>query len=526
MLAALLLRLARRLERQLVERLAVIERTRRVAERNRVLRVVVVRRPRPLHGVGNLVDKLDDLLHCHVRHHHHVRNVALARQLPVLHERLGRARQHNSRRALVQHSLHAAVPQHGCEEACVRVALLHLLVQRLETALLEGVPEEDGGVSVARAHDGRVDRVQVLDLLRHVVEVLLPADDHAARHRAAEELVSRHAHRVNLLREVNLLELLHERQHQRVQRTVAVDEPLIAGEAEPRHHLHLGVHGVDGTLHGRADVGDEDGVPVRVLRQLLLEVLVVHLTRRRGADLAVLNLVVAARLEHGVVRVLRRVQDALRVHLTGAEDRVQVALRAARCDVAPVLVLRDLPEVGEEGKHVQLELAGVHRVVRLDERVAQVVDRVLHAVEDLLVVVVQVVRVPEVEARAVVQVLPVLLEHVADHLVVRQHVLPVHHHLEALLLHELAEAEVQALLGGQEDLVAVLVNVLQALQALLAHGLADRRHEVGELRGAADRHLHHLALRVPRLHDLRDVVRHGAGFVWKCACLSNEVQIL
>ena len=63
-----------------------------------------------------------------------------------------------------------------------------------------------------------------------------------------------------------------------------------------------------------------------------------------GDDLAI-HPVVVCRLEDRVVRLARRVHDAVWVALTREEHAVQVALRASGRDVAPVVPLFYLPQL-------------------------------------------------------------------------------------------------------------------------------------------------------------------------------------
>lgn len=59
-------------------------------------------------------------------------------------------------------------------------------------------------------------------------------------------------------------------------------------------------------------------------------------------------------LEHAVVRLARRVEDAVRQVLAPDQDAVQVTLGAAVGDVAPVLVLVDVPQPRKPLQHADL----------------------------------------------------------------------------------------------------------------------------------------------------------------------------
>lgn len=63
--------------------------------------------------------------------------------------------------------------QHVLEHVCVAHALLHIATNALVALTRERVPEVDGGVAVAAAHDGRIPGVQVLHVTgqgHHVLE--------------------------------------------------------------------------------------------------------------------------------------------------------------------------------------------------------------------------------------------------------------------------------------------------------------------------------------------------------------------
>ena len=83
---------------------------------------------------------------------------------------------------------------------------------------------------------------------------------------------------------------------------------------------------------------------------------------------------------------------------------MQVAFSPAAGDVAPVLILLEVPEASEPVEHGHLQWPRVHAVVALHERVAQVV--VAQVVVELMqrgqvqVVQIQIVRVTERQWRS------------------------------------------------------------------------------------------------------------------------------
>lgn len=74
----------------------------------------------------------------------------------------------------------------------------------------------------------------------------------------------------------------------------------------------------------------------------------------RGARLDGVHAIHARGLEDGVVRLVGGVENAVGQILAAHQDAMQIALRAAVCDVAPVLVLVDLPQPRKPLQHSNL----------------------------------------------------------------------------------------------------------------------------------------------------------------------------
>mmetsp|Transcript_14032 Transcript_14032/g.28852 ORF Transcript_14032/g.28852 Transcript_14032/m.28852 type:complete len:233 (+) Transcript_14032:635-1333(+) len=225
--------------------------------------------------------------------------------------------------------------------------------------------------------------------------MLLSCDRHAARHGTSQHLVPRNCDRVNGLSEGHLRCEVNEGHHHCKEGAIAVDVEAFARNIEGLEDAEDAVEVVDGALDGGADVDVDDDWAVDVLLDLGGKDVVVDLSHGEGGDGLGVHAVVPGGLEDGVVCLLGGIEDAVGVALPGQEDAVEVALRSAGANVSPVLVLLHLPKTCHEVDHSTLKLPRVHAVVRGDVRVPEVVDAVLHELIQLLVVVHQIVRVPE-----------------------------------------------------------------------------------------------------------------------------------
>mmetsp|Transcript_1414 Transcript_1414/g.4224 ORF Transcript_1414/g.4224 Transcript_1414/m.4224 type:complete len:277 (+) Transcript_1414:904-1734(+) len=270
---------------------------------------------------------------------------------------------------------------------------------------------------VAAAHDGGVPRVQVLHLTGQRHDVAHAGDDDAARHRRAHKLVATHTDAAYGLLERHHGCTLHEGDHEAEQRSVAVDVETILTVPSLGQDCQHPIQVIDCPPHRGADVDINDGGAVHVGGQLLLQFLVVYLPARHRAHLDGVHAVHACCLHHRVVRLFRGVQDPVRQIFAAYEDTVQVAFRAAVSDVAPVLVVLNLPQLGEPIQHPDLELAGMHAIVRLDEGVSQVVDAELGQTLQGSVIEVQIVGIPHVVLSALSELNAVGLEHLLHLLV-------------------------------------------------------------------------------------------------------------
>src|SRR6478736_2898727 len=299
-----------------------------------------------------------------VGHDHEVADALERGNLPAGHDFVGRTGEDHGDGVLAERGrdaggFHAELRVAGDVEA-----VRHGALQTGRAEAFEGVPQHDRGEGVPGAGEGGVQDAHVLDAARDAIDVLALGEDDAARHGRAEELV--------------------------------------AAEAELLEHPARGADVVDGPFHRGADVQEQDRRYVAVNAQGLFEVLQVDGAALLAADHDAAHAEHAQALLHGVVGVLRVVDDAARVHLAGQIEAVHVALGAAVRNVAPDVLAFCAGELGKAVHDVALDVVRAHAVVRGGERITDVVERVTEEREELAVVEGLVTRVADLRlARAV-----------------------------------------------------------------------------------------------------------------------------
>ena len=92
------------------------------------------------------------------------------------------------------------------------------------------------------------------------------------------------------------------------------------------------------------------------------------------------------------------------------EYAVEISLGSTGGNVPPVVFQFNLPQVGEEVDHGALELARMDAVVRGDEGIAHIINRVLYKLVELLVIMHKVVWIVEMDGGALLKVAIVRLE--------------------------------------------------------------------------------------------------------------------
>mmetsp|Transcript_19675 Transcript_19675/g.54910 ORF Transcript_19675/g.54910 Transcript_19675/m.54910 type:complete len:286 (+) Transcript_19675:1780-2637(+) len=268
---------------------------------------------------GHARTALDQVLHKllqlgdrDVGHDHHVCDVILTCELPLAHEGLLQGPlKHHGVAELIQHGLDAHHLQHVLQHVRVAHALLHIPLHALIALTRQRVPQVDGSVAVAAAHDGGVPAVQVLHIGGERHDQLEAGDDDTAGHGGAHKLVPAHGHAADGLAEGDHGGLLQERHHHAKQCAIAVDKEALLREATLLQDVQDLVQVIHCTLHGGADVEVQDGGLVLVGQQVLAQVLVVNLASLQCVHLDGRHAVHAGSLEHRVVALLACVQDAV-----------------------------------------------------------------------------------------------------------------------------------------------------------------------------------------------------------------------
>mmetsp|Transcript_5001 Transcript_5001/g.9770 ORF Transcript_5001/g.9770 Transcript_5001/m.9770 type:complete len:312 (-) Transcript_5001:569-1504(-) len=262
--------------------------------------------------------------------------------------------------------------------------------------LPQRIPEIQRRLPIPTPHNSRIHAIQIINPLLHLLHVFFPGQCNPAGHGTPQHLVPAHGDRIDGLLERYLRSPIHERHHHGEQRTITVNVEPLAGNAQRFEYPQDAVQVIHGALDGGPDVHVDDHGTIAIRLDLARQRVVIDFPHGQGGYRLGVHPVVPRRLEDAVMCLTAGVQDAVGVALPREEDAVEVPLRAAGGDVAPVGVLGHLPQVGEEVDDGALELAAVHAVIGRDEGVAQVVDGVLHEFVQFLVVVHEVVRVAEV----------------------------------------------------------------------------------------------------------------------------------
>mmetsp|Transcript_2662 Transcript_2662/g.6261 ORF Transcript_2662/g.6261 Transcript_2662/m.6261 type:complete len:352 (+) Transcript_2662:66-1121(+) len=234
-------------------------------------------------GRGSALDELRhkvlQLLHADVGHDHHVGDLALAGELPLAHKRrVLRPLKDDGRAEGVKHRLDARRLQHRLEDMGVAETLFHVFAHALVPLFGQGVPHVDGGVAVARAHDGRVTAVEVLHVGGEGHDVPLPRHDHAAWHGGSDELVARDRDAPDGLLESHHRRRLDKGDHEAKEGPVAVYVEAILRVACPMQYVQDTVEVIDCTLDSGPNVHVEDGRPAKVCFELFFEHIIVDLT--------------------------------------------------------------------------------------------------------------------------------------------------------------------------------------------------------------------------------------------------------
>jgi hypothetical protein len=96
---------------------------------------------------------------------------------------------------------------------------------------------------------------------------------------------------------------------------------------------------------------------------------------------------------HGIVRVFGVINEPFRMQFSGEEESVHVSFGAAVGAVSPSRVRRSIGKAEKLGENFALEFPAVEKVVALDVRIADVVERKLQEAQQRRVVEIGVARI-------------------------------------------------------------------------------------------------------------------------------------
>ena len=332
-----------------------------------------------LSGLNQFLHKPIDLVASDIGHNNNVGNILLASQLPSLNESVVHGPlQNDSAAKVVQSASEAGIVQHLAKVPSGIDAVRHIALDAGNTLLPKRVPKVERRLTVAAAHDGGINAIEIIDPLLHLLHVLLARKGDSTRHGTSQHLVSADGNAINGLTKRHLRSKVHEGHHHGEEGTVAVNVESIAGNTKLGKDAKDSVQIVHSTLHGGANVDINDHGFVEVLLNLRGQGIVINLSGGQCLDGPRFHPIVSGSLEDRVMRLLAGVKDAIGVTFAREEDAMEVTLRSAGGDVSPVLVRFHLPKAGKEINNTALELSRMDTIVGGDVGISEVVDRVLH----------------------------------------------------------------------------------------------------------------------------------------------------
>mmetsp|Transcript_3763 Transcript_3763/g.7803 ORF Transcript_3763/g.7803 Transcript_3763/m.7803 type:complete len:390 (-) Transcript_3763:151-1320(-) len=242
--------------------------------------------------------------------------------------------------------------------------------------------------------------------------MFLPAQSNPTGHRASQHLVATDGNAINRLLKRNLRSPIDEGHHHGKQCSITMNVVPLPRNPQSLENPQNPVQIIYRSLHRRSNVDIDNHRAIPILGNLRSQRIVVDLSHGQGRNSLGVHPVIPGCLKHAVMRLPRTIQNPIRVTLPRQQNAVQVPLRPARGDVPPILPLLHLPQLGEKFNDRALELPGMHPIIRSNERVPQVIDRILHKLIELLVIIHQIVRIPKVHAALPLEQLIVTLQNV------------------------------------------------------------------------------------------------------------------
>ena len=282
-------------------------------------------------GFLQFFDESVDLVRGDVGHDDNVRNVIVARQLPALdHLIVEGSFQHDCGRQVVEAARHSNRLEFVLQVPGRIHAMDDVALDPSNALFAEAVPQIEGRLTVATAHDGRIDGIEVIDPLFKALDVFLATQSDAARHGCAQEFVSTDGNAVNGFPEGNFRRKFDKRHHECKESAVAMDVELFPGDGKLFEHAKDPIEVVDSAFDGRPNVDIEDDRSIAIVLDGLCQNVVIDFSHGQCWDRLTFHAVIARRLEDRIMRFLRRVEDAVGEAFAGHEDAVQIAFGARR----------------------------------------------------------------------------------------------------------------------------------------------------------------------------------------------------
>jgi hypothetical protein len=281
-----------------------------------------------------LVDKGINLGPRHVGHDHHVRNIFFTRQLPTLDECVVHGPfQDDSGTQVVQSARQALFGQLVTQVPSSLHAVHDIAFDSSNALFAQTVPQIQGRLSIAGSHNGRIDRIQVRNVLFEILDVFLARERNATGHGASQHFVPTHGNRIDGFAKAHFGSKVDKGHHESKECTIAVNVVAFARNVELFQHAQDAIKIVHGTLDGRTNVDIENDGFIKVLADGIGQDVVVDFSHGQCRNGFAIHAVVASSLEDGVMRLLTGIENAVGKGLASQENAVQVSFGSTRRDI-------------------------------------------------------------------------------------------------------------------------------------------------------------------------------------------------
>jgi hypothetical protein len=271
----------------------------------------------------------------HVGHDHHVRNIFFTRQLPALDECVIHGPFQHDRGTQVVQSARQALFRQLVAQVPRRFHAVHDIAFNARNALFaQTVPQIQGRLAVAGTHNGRIDRIQVSNVLFDILDVFLARECNAAGHGTSQHFVTAHGNRVNGFAKADFRSKVDKGHHEGKECTVAVNVVTFARNIKLFQHAQDAIEIVHGTLDGSTNIDIENDGFVEIFANRVGQNVVINFPHGQCRNGFAVHSVVASSLKDGVMCLLTGIENAVGKGLTRQEKAVQVSFGSTRRDIA------------------------------------------------------------------------------------------------------------------------------------------------------------------------------------------------